>query len=159
MMKPATSWAQAEIDPDHFEITNDESVPQVQTNAMPSRNVDNFHGNFTLPFTVRYAGLTLLPGTYSLSVRSLGQENVVTLIPDGDAVRIQPVQTRVSSLPSIAGPSALILERAGQQHVLTAIRLKESGITLNLQAVPRRTASVDTELVPILSAAHKPSGD
>ena len=114
--------AQAEIDPDHYEAINVQPVAPAHSNATPIRNAGNFHGKVTLPFDVKYAGLTRPPGSYSLSVDSLGKGNVVTMIPDGKTVK---VQAHIRSRSKSHGPDALVLERAGQQRKLAAIRLKE----------------------------------
>jgi hypothetical protein len=145
-LKPFRCQAQAEIDPDHYEITSGEPVSQAGNGLAASRNAEGFRGEFTLPFNVRCAGFTLPPGSYSLSIRSSGNSNVVRLIPKGSTVE---VQARVSSRSSAYGPSALVLARTGQERTLTAIRLKEPGITLYLEAQQKQSASAVTELVPI----------
>jgi len=137
VLKALPCSAQAEIDPAH-------------SNATPIRNAGNFHGKVTLPFDVKYAGLTLPPGSYSLSVDSLENGSVVTMIPDGKTVK---VQAHVRSRSKSHGPDALVLERAGQQRKLAAIRLKEQALTLDLESEPSGSATADTELVLISYAS------
>ena len=150
VLKALSCSAQAEIDPDHYEITNQQPIPPTHSNATPIRNAGNLHGKVTLPFDVKYAGLTLPPGSYSLSVDSLGNGNVVTMIPDGKTVK---VQAHVRSRSKSHGPYALALERAGQQRKLAAIRLKEQALTLDLESEPSGSATADTELALISCAS------
>ena len=42
--KPAMCWGQVEIDPDHYENTNDSSVPAVQPRAKLDRNNSKLRG-------------------------------------------------------------------------------------------------------------------
>jgi hypothetical protein len=146
VLEPFQCHAQAEINPDHYEITGGEPISQAGNSATAARNAGEFRGTFTLPFDVRCAGLTLPSGPYSLSIHSLAKSDEVTLIPKGNAIMIQ---ARVASRSSAGGASALVVERTGQRRTLTAIRLKEPGITLYLQAAQRRSASADAEVVPI----------
>jgi len=52
VLKALPCSAQAEIDPDHYEITNQQPIPPAHNNATPIRNAGNFHGKVTLPFDV-----------------------------------------------------------------------------------------------------------
>lgn len=157
MWRPASCRAQAEIDPDHYEMSNDESTAAATRSttkpsaAPPNRRADVFLGKFTLPFDVRYAGVILPRGSYSLSVRSLRKANLVTLIPDGNAVRLRTIRARLRTRPGAEGPNALVIVRNGLERTLSAIRLREPRITLDLHAEERRTDSFDMELVPIFS--------
>src|SRR5215467_4671154 len=87
-LKPATCRAQAEIDPDHYDTVDSGPLPQAMPTIAAGQKVGIFRGKFVLPFDVDYAGLTLPPGSYSLSVRSVGKQRIVTLIPEGNRVRI-----------------------------------------------------------------------
>jgi hypothetical protein len=44
---PLHCQAQAEIDPDHYDITNDEPPPQINDSVTANRNAAGFHGDFT----------------------------------------------------------------------------------------------------------------
>ena len=149
-------YALSEIDPDHYEATNVQPVAPAHNSATSHRNAGDFHGKVTLPFDVKYAGLTLPPGSYSLSVDSLGNGNVVTMIPDGKTVK---VQAHVRSRSKSHGPYALVLERAGQQRKLAAIRLKEQALTLDLESEPSGSARADTELIVISCATCTSPGN
>jgi hypothetical protein len=159
MVRPASCRAQAEIDPDHYEMSNDESTAATPSTtklsaATTNRSADGFLGKFILPFDIRYAGVILPRGSYSVSVGSLRKANVVTLIPDGKAVRLQAIQARLRTRSDVEGPNALVIERKGRKRTLSAIRLNEPRITLDLSGEERGTDSVDAELVPISSMAR-----
>jgi hypothetical protein len=63
ILRPFHCQAQAEIDPDHYEITSGEPVSQAGNGVTANRNAGGFRGDFTLPFNVRCAGFTLPPGS------------------------------------------------------------------------------------------------
>ncbi len=148
-LKPATCWTQAEIDPDHYDTIPDQSETTTRNSPPTDPHAYSFRGKFTLPFDASCAGLILPQGTYSVLIRSFGKRNFLTLIPDGKAFKVQTIPARLRIRSSAEGPSVFVLERAGQQHMLTGIRLKQPWIILDLQPEQRRTASTDTELVPI----------
>jgi hypothetical protein len=140
--------AQAEINPDHYETPNTEPISRAASSATSDRNTGDFRGTFTVPFDVRCAGMILPSGSYSLSVRSVAKSDEINLMPRGnDAVTIH---ARARSRSNAQGPSALVLERIGQRHMLTAIRLKEPGMTLYLEAKQGWNAPADAEMIPIL---------
>jgi len=149
MLKPTPCRAQAEIDPDHYDTVKNEPVPQGKPTIAVSQKAGNFRGTFTLSFDVDYAGLTLPPGSYSLSVRSLGKESVVTLIPEGNRVRIQAIRVRVRTASNIGGASALVLERTAERRTLSSIRLRKAGVTLDLRLDKEPKTATDKEFVPI----------
>jgi hypothetical protein len=149
MLKPTLCRAQAEIDPDHYDTVENAPVSQAKPTIAGSQKAGNFRGKFTLPFDVDYAGLTLSPGSYSLSIRSVGKERIVTLAPDGNRIKIQAIQVRVRTGSNVDGASALVFERARQRLTLTAIRVREAGITLDLRDDKAPNISTVTECVPI----------
>ena len=155
-LAPALGWAQAEINPDHFDNSENEQVSRVRTIPMANQAVGSFHGRFTLLYQVTYAGLTLSPGTYSLSIQSRGSWVLITLIPQGTAARIQ---TRAKSPSGASRPTALVLERSGQQRTLTSISLQKPGMVLHLQGAQSRTATAESELVPILQGTRTVRGN
>jgi hypothetical protein len=143
-----TCWAQAEINPDHFD--DQPASAAVKVTALNPR-VSSFTGKVTLRRDVEYRGVTLPPGSYSVSVRSLGKTNIVTLVSDGSAVKGQAIQARASSHSSAGVPNALVLECRGHERTLAAIHLND--LTLDLHVQQGRNASVHTELVPIVATA------
>jgi len=150
-LKPGTCRAQAEIDPDHYDIPRgDAPKANISKTVLPIVNVssDSFRGRFVLPCDIRYAGVVLERGFYSISIHSLGQQNLVTFIPDGSGVQVE-IRARVRAESNVRGPSSLVLEHAGKQFRLTEIRLRELRMTLGLEAGQRNNASIDTKLIPI----------
>jgi len=145
-LQPAPIQAQSEVSPDHFEMTNVEPLAQPAHTDSANRDGEDFRGNFTLRFRVTYAGLTLQPGEYSVSIHSSGKKDVVTLTLKGSAARVQAV---AMSRTAADGPSALILEHAGRQRTLTAINMEKAGITVHLQTSQKRSNSAGIEFVPI----------
>jgi hypothetical protein len=125
--------AQFEISPDHVE------TPKIQQAA------NRFQGSCTLLHDVNYGNLTLPPGNYSLSIRSNGSWDLVTLVRNGGD---EWIQARVQTLPGSGPPTALILERSGQQYRLTGISLQQ-GTMLDLHGAQSRKISTESELVPI----------
>jgi hypothetical protein len=105
------SQAQAEIDPDHFESVN--LLEGDQTSA-------EFQGSFSLQYKAQCAGSTLLPGNYSLSLKSNG--SVVSLRKKGSFVNVEPVEV-VKNI--VAGESKLIFRHAGDTRTLEAIYLEK----------------------------------
>jgi hypothetical protein len=121
--------AQWEVSPDHFE----------------NSPTGTFQGNCTLLHEVNYAGVTLPPGSYSLSIRSHGSWDLVTLVRNGGDSRIQ---ARVQSLAGAGPPTALVLEHTGQQYRLTGISLQQ-GMMVDLHGAQNQKISTESELVPI----------
>src|SRR5262245_53459678 len=114
LLKSLPCMTQAEIVPDHFDTLTAEEAA-----------AGSHSGSFTLLHQVSYAGQTLPAGTYLLSVQRNGGWNLVTLTPEGTAASIQVI--RIPSQPGFEHPTALILERSGEQHVLTAISFEQPG--------------------------------
>jgi hypothetical protein len=151
LMKSLPCWAQAEIDPDHFD-TRATTVFEAESIASANQAAGTFQGSFTLMHEVNCAGMTLKPGIYSLLIRPRGDWNVVTLIQKGTAGSIQVLV----KTPTRAGrAAALILERTGRESILTAIRLQEPGTMLLMQPELNLNTSAHTELVPVSHAARK----
>jgi hypothetical protein len=156
--KPEPCQAQAEIDPDHYEIPSADTPTAKMPKTAPSAvSGDSYRGRIVLPCEVRYAGVTLERGSYSISIRSLGNQNLVTFIPDGSAVKIQ-IRARVRP-GSSQGPSILVLEHVGRQFRLTEIRLFELRMTLGLEAGQRNDAAIDRKVIPISYTTGEGSED
>ena len=148
---PTLCRAQAEINPDHFDsLTN---VSTVENEAMSNRNPSQAYGSFFLPYDVRCASTTLTAGYYSLSVRQSGKRNVIKLTPIVNGVRAQAVEVIATPRLSPQAPSGLVVDRNNQQRILTAISLREPGVTLFLQTVKNPVVSMDAELIPLSSPA------
>ena len=157
-LKPLDCRAQAEIDPDHYDtIDNQPASPTKHSLPRPNRNSRNFVGKFSLPFKVDYAGLILPAGSYHLSIRQVGKRYLVKLGPEGDAANLQAIAAQSATNSDAEGPSVLVLERTAQKRTLTAIRLKETRITLDLRSERTQGLSASTELVPVsLAVDNRP---
>ena len=160
-LKPGTCRAQAEIDPDHYETPSADALrAHILKTVPPSAKVsgDSFRGRFVLPCDIRYAGVILERGSYSISIHSLGKQNLVTFIPDGSGVKVQ-IRARVSAESNVQDRSSLVLAHAGKQFRLTEIRLHELRMTLGLEAGQRNNASMDMKLIPISYTTGETSED
>ena len=139
MLKSPPCNAQAEIAPDHFDTLTAEEAA-----------VGSHLGSFTLLHQVSYAGQTLPAGTYMLSVQRSGGWNLVTLTPEGTAASVQAI--RIKCQPGFDHPTALVLERSGEQYVLTAISFEQPGALLQhlqLQGAQSPPISPDAERVRV----------
>jgi len=149
--KPTPSWAQAEIDPDHYDTPSVVvSTTNTPTTAKPKVNhsAKSFRGRFSLPVDVSYPGVVLEPGSYSISIHFLGKQNLVTFTSDRTGVRVQ-IRAQVSAESNAEGPSTLLIEGAGKPLQLMAIQLNEPRMTIDLQARQRGNVCLNRELIPI----------
>lgn len=71
--------AQAEIDPDHYETADTESLPQSKMVVPDQVGKMRCEGNFLLPSSVKCNGTSLPPGRYLISVNSEGRTVRITL--------------------------------------------------------------------------------
>jgi hypothetical protein len=83
VLEPVQCHAQAEINPDHYDTPNSEPLSPAGSSAAAGRSTGDFRGTFTVPFDIRCAGLILLSGSYSISVRSVAKSDEITLVPPG----------------------------------------------------------------------------
>jgi hypothetical protein len=159
-LKPGICRAQAEIDPDHYERSSADARTNISKTAPPKANVsaEGFRGRFVLPCDIWYAGVILERGFYSISIHSLGKQNLVTFIPKGRGVKVE-IRARVSAQSNVQGASSLVLEHTGKQFRLTGIRLHEWRMTLGLEAAQRNISSTDTKLIPISYTTGETSED
>ena len=146
LSKSVPCMAQFEIAPDHFDSPDIEQISRAGTIAKTKQAAGSFQGRFTLLHEVNYAGVTLPPGTYSLSIRSRGSWDLATLVLNGSDARIQ---THLKRLSGTDGPTALVLERTGPQRTLTGISFHEPGTILYLQGAQSRTIPAESEVVPV----------
>jgi hypothetical protein len=143
-LTPVLGRAQAEINPDHFDTPN--IVSTAGSKATANRSVSSFHGSLVLPFAVRCAGFSLPPGSYSMSVRRLGERDVITLTSKQNSVRLQAFGTGTAWRSSAQAPTVLVVERTGQRRTVRAIRSGESGMTGDLQTADKVGVSGEAEL-------------
>src|SRR5262249_10573545 len=131
---------------DHFDTPRIQQVSRAGTIAAANQPAGGFQGQCTLPHEVSYAGVTLPPGTYSLSIRPHGSWDLVTLALKGSDAKIQ---AHVKPLSGAGRPTGLILESNGQQHTLAGISLQQPGMAPYLRGAQSRAISAESELVPI----------
>jgi hypothetical protein len=79
--------AQAEIDPDHYETVDAQSLPQSKTMAPVQVGKMRCEGNFLMPSSVRCNGSSLPSGQYLISVDSGGKALRITV--DQRATRVR----------------------------------------------------------------------
>jgi hypothetical protein len=117
-------YSQSEIDPDHFDSPNTEPLPQPKSkegNAAKAEKV-RVDGKVTLPYTLVCAGKTLLPGRYTVSLRSDGKTGRAILNQKGQVMEIAGV-VRLPADPHAR--SILMIECVGKAHRLSAVQVKE----------------------------------
>jgi hypothetical protein len=130
---PATTHAQADTEPDNYKRSN--TVP-----ITPDPNVKvDFQGNFSLPNQVECHGHKLAPGKYTLVVKTVGKDTMVTLQREGSDIVLQsrPVTpTSVSDEGHSAvlvrhgpGPNSHTLEGVYVESLKLVLFLDESGHT------------------------------
>jgi len=129
---PATAHAQAEVAPDTYEITSNETVvaQPVQT-ASNSTTPADFQGRFSLPYDVRCSGKSLKSGQYSLSVKSEGTSRVVTIVHNGEAMKI-----RAQEMPGrpATSHSALLVRKSPDGRLLEAVYVQQLNTLLFLDS-------------------------
>jgi hypothetical protein len=128
----ATSHAQATIAPDNYQRLN--TVPYT-----PETVKVDFQGNFSLPNEVQCHGHKLAPGKYTLMVKTVGTDKMVTLQREGSDVVLhsRPVTpTSVSDQGHSAvlvrhgpGPGTHTLEGVYVEILKLVLFLDESGNT------------------------------
>ena len=80
----AGAYAQAEIDPDHFDSPNTEPFDQPMTQSQA--HATRYDGNFSLPYAVQCRGKQLAPGKYPLLLRGREQRQSSNAIPSDGKV-------------------------------------------------------------------------
>jgi hypothetical protein len=149
-----SSSAQSEIDPDHFEMTHVEPLPQPARTVAAGRDAGGFQGSFTLRFKVECAGQTLEPGDYSVFVDWSGRGDMVTLRPKAGS---GGVRAHVLSRLSGDGPNALIVQGAGGKCTLEAISLEKPKMTLYLQPEKSAKSSRNSRRIELVSVSYSSS--
>lgn len=157
--RPTPSSAQAEIDPDHYDTPSVvASTTNASNTAKPRLNhsAKSFRGRFSLPVDVSYPGVVLKRGSYSISIHSLGKQNLVTFTSYRTGVKVQ-IRAQVSAESNAEGPSTLLLEGASKPFRLMAIQLNEPRMTLDLRARQGNNACLTEELIPIFVTRRETS--
>jgi hypothetical protein len=116
MFGPSRAHAQAEIDPDHFDSPNAQSIPQL---------VKLLDGTFSLPYSVLCNGKKLAPGKYSISFRFDGKVGQAILNHEGHTIEIAPV---VQSKARKQRDEVVVVENNQTGRTLSVVRV--SGFNL-----------------------------
>jgi hypothetical protein len=150
---PVLGWAQAEINPDHFDSPSNATT--VAHKATLNRNQSPGEDSIFVPRDVQCAGVTLTRGYYSLSIRQLGRRDVVRLTPMANGVPAPAIEVRATPRLTPGAPSKLIVDGNNRRQTLTAISLEKPGVTLYLETTKERGASMDTRLIPMSSSGSR----
>ena len=142
------AYAQQEIDPDHFDSPNTESMPQPKTVDSKVRAI-RFHGTFSLPYGVLCKGKKLAPGKYSIALRSDGKVGQVTFNQKGQAIEIAGViQTEV---PKQRGEE-IVVENSENGRTLSLVRISGFAFVFDpnhFAASSPNSMSTRTERLPL----------
>jgi hypothetical protein len=115
------AYAQFEVDPDHYETREPDSLQQSKTKT-PDQAKIHYEGNFTLPYSLQWNGRSLPPGKYSVSLDTYGRTALVALNRAGQVLRLQGI---ARSQNRRRQPAALIVTRNGKMHHLSSIRVAQ----------------------------------
>ncbi len=112
------AYAQFEIDPDHFDSPDTQSLPKSKSSAIGQATKVHFEGKVTLPYSVQCDGRSLGSGKYLVSFDSDGRMAHVTLHRGGHADRFQAIAQQRDQLTE----NALVVERNGGLPQLSMIQ-------------------------------------
>ena len=116
------AYAQAEIDPDHYETGDAGRLPQ-SSSSVTAQVAIHYQGNFTLPYSVECSRSNLPPGKYSIEVDSeRGKAVRVTLSRQGHTVRIEGITQERSPNRT---RNVLVVEHNGANHQLSLIQVAQ----------------------------------
>lgn len=131
----SAAFAQSEIDPDHFDSPNTESIPQPRT-AESRVAATRYDGAFSLPYQVQCNGKRLAPGKYSVSVRFNGKVWQATLNQKGHTIEIAAVVAAEARKPHDQRDEVVVVENDKKVRTLSVVRV--SGFDFVFDAKPRR---------------------
>lgn len=123
---PAIAHAQAETGAQEHETTNMAAV------TSSTAKID-FQGHFSLPYQVQCHGHKLAPGEYTLLVKTVGEDKMVTLQREGSDVVLHSRPVPPTSV-SDHGPSAVMLRHGPGPgaHTLEGVYLENLKLVLFL---------------------------
>jgi hypothetical protein len=131
-MLPATAHAQSDMAPDEYAFSAAEvTVAQPVQTATTNQAKADFEGKVSLPYAVKCGSKNLKPGQYSLSVKSEGTSQVVTINGGGQNMNM-PV--REVSTHRVTSQSALLVRKSGEGRKLEAVYVDGLKATLYLEA-------------------------
>ena len=146
------AYAQAEIDPDHYETNDAGTLPQSRSSVTAQVPI-HYHRNFTLPYSVQCSRSNLPPGKYSIAVDSERGKTVrVTLSRQGHSVRIEGITQKQSPNRT---RNVLVVEHKGATHQLSLIQVAQLNLvfsqTLGFER-PAHGKPTDVEELPLVLA-------
>ena len=113
MLGHSPAYAQAEIDPDHFDSPNAQPIPQKVRRLQ-------YDGTFSLPYSVLCNGKKLAAGKYSISLRYDGKVGRVTLNQEHQAIEIAGV---VQTVVPNQSDEVLVAENNQRERTLSVVRI------------------------------------
>ena len=113
---PSGAYAQAEIDPDHFDLPDAQPIPQ-------RVRLLRYEGTFSLPYSVVCNGKKLAPGKYSISLRFDGKVGRATLNQNNHAIEIAPV---VQTDAPKQRDEVVVVENNQRERTLSVVRVSSS---------------------------------
>ena len=124
---PVITRAQADTAAEEYHSTNTgpgAPAPSVKT---------DFQGHFSLPYEVQCHGHKLAPGDYTLVVKTVGEDKMVTLQREGSDVVLHSRPVTPTSVSDQGHSAVLVRHGPGPgTHTLEGVHLE------NLKSVPRR---------------------
>jgi hypothetical protein len=123
----ATAHAQAEVEPDNYKRLN--TVP-----ITPDTTVKvDFQGNFSLPNNVQCHGNKLAPGRYTLVVKTVGKDTMVTLQREGGDIVLQSRPVTPASASNQGHSAVLVRHGPGpNSHTLEGVYVESLKLVLFL---------------------------
>ena len=125
------AYAQAEVDPDHFESANVEPFAKRNNSPLSETALVSLERKFSLPYSVHCNGKSLPAGKYSLSLRSDGRIAQLTLNRQGQATKFEGLTQKPARNRR---PDALVVERSGKSRQLSAIQVAQLDLLLSPEA-------------------------
>jgi hypothetical protein len=145
-------YAQAEIDPDHFDSPTTKPLEKGKPDTTPEAAPVQYNATFTLPYSVQCNGKNLAPGTYSLSVRHDGKQGKATLHREDQAIEVVGV---VQKQPHNHRNTAVIVEVSEKSRRLSAIQMTQADLVLDPDTPGNKPKQVDR--LPLKEALQKNS--
>jgi hypothetical protein len=117
-------YGQTDAFPDPFDSPKTEPFlrPKTKEGDAAKTGKVRFDGQVTLPYSLRCAGKRLLPGHYTILLRSDGKTGRATLTRKGEALEIAGVARRPADTHA---RNTLLVECIGKAHRLAAIHVEE----------------------------------
>lgn len=131
---PAITHAQAETGAQEHEMRNAEAITPA-----PAVKAD-FEGKFSLPYQVQCHGHKLAPGEYTLVVKTIGENKMVTLQREGSDVVLQSRTVTPTSVSDQGRSAVMVRHGPGpKSHTLEGVYLENLKIVLFLDETGKST--------------------